>query len=75
MAETLSKGFGGDLIPTNPHIADVEPTPNEVSQATAEDEAAATDPLGRTNDGPTAVNRPPPPTADHYGRDTAETGG
>jgi hypothetical protein len=69
MTDPLTKGFGGDLVPSlnDPHQ---HPQAPEESQATPEDEAAASDPLGRTTDGPVAVNRELPPNADHYGRDS-----
>ncbi|MBA3471033.1 MAG: hypothetical protein H0T53_15470 [Herpetosiphonaceae bacterium] len=72
MSEQLTKGFGGTLIPDPNPAAEPHPQPPlapEEAQATPEDEAAATDLLGRTTDGPVAVNRELPPTADHYGRD------
>ena len=76
MIDPLTKGFGGDLVPSgnDPQRDPKSPIAPEDAHATPEDEAAATDPLGRTTDGPTAVNRDVPPTGDHYGRDT-ETGG
>ncbi len=71
MVDQLTKGFGGDLVPTpnDPRHNPNTPLEPEASRATPEDEAAATDLLGRTNDGPVAVNRDLPPSADHYDRD------
>jgi len=75
MVDELSKGLGGAFVPSpNPDRPDQLPLPPEATQATPEDEAAAADPLGRTNDGPAAVNRSLPPSADHAGRDRGEDG-
>jgi hypothetical protein len=75
MVDELSKGLGGAFVPSpNPDHPDKLPVPAEASHATPEDEAAATDPLGRSSDGPAAVNRDLPPGADHGGRDRGEDG-
>ncbi len=75
MIEALNKipGLTPDPVPaTGDERMPTNITP-EASRATPDDEAAATDPDGRTNDGPATHNRTLPPDADHGGRDSAET--
>lgn len=64
-----------DSLSKLPYIEGSRPAPDESeaaperARATPEDEAAAGDRLGRTNDGPVAVNRELPEGADHGDRD------
>lgn len=76
MTDPLTKAFGGDLVSAGnePAHQPGQPLAPQESQATPEDEAAAADPLGRTNDGPTVVNREVPPSGDHHGRDSETQG-